>query len=228
MKRIIAVAFIGLFLFFSIVNATTITLNFDALPSTQGWTYNSNIAETTVFSVNGDSLLMDTNGYFGNHSRYEIYEGIDFDNPFTISMTAKVIDYQYGSWPGNQFAFSFGVYTGSEGYGFGLDKSGIQFVDNAFLGSNVNTGINTFRAEIDPVNHWYQLFVNDVIFFEGAPRVHTAGPVLYFGDSTGGPTANAEIMSFTVNQPAVPEPTTILLVGAGLIGLAGARRKMKS
>ena len=40
----------------------------------------------------------------------------------------------------------------------------------------------------------------------------------YYNDSTG--------LKFTANISTIPEPTTMLLLGFGLVGLAGVRRKI--
>jgi hypothetical protein len=45
------------------------------------------------------------------------------------------------------------------------------------------------------------------------------------GDSTGFGTVSYSVEGFQTNPNAVPEPATMLLLGAGLIGLAGYGRK---
>src|SRR5689334_2347284 len=75
---------------------TTLTLNFNSLPSAQGWTYESGYGATSppekVYSVDGTKLTQNTMGIGSNFGNYVIYNGVDPTKPFTIDVRARVTE----------------------------------------------------------------------------------------------------------------------------------------
>src|SRR5216683_2118526 len=76
---------------------TTIALNFNSLPSAQGWSYVSGYppnspSETAVYSVDGTTLTQNTMGIHSNFGNYAIDNAVDPTKPFTITVRACVLD----------------------------------------------------------------------------------------------------------------------------------------
>jgi hypothetical protein len=69
------------------------------------------------------------------------------------------------------------------------------------------------------------IFTDEEIFLNGHPNPWTGSA--YAGQLPAYNNETLFINSFAYVIPSVPEPTTMLLVGLGLIGLAGARRKFQ-
>ena len=76
---------------------STVTLNFNSLPSAQGWTYvnghsqspdYTNCPENSVFSVDGTKLTLNDLGQGQAIPHYEYY-AIDPSQPFSIEARAK-------------------------------------------------------------------------------------------------------------------------------------------
>ena len=107
-----------------------IALDFDSLPSEQGWTYTTRgiVPETSVFSVSDGILIQNSLGVGfagqGNNS-YEILDAVDPILPFTISVTARVLE-ETGAFTTNSFGFAFFGVTGTEWFAVGLGTSRIE------------------------------------------------------------------------------------------------------
>ena len=75
--------------------AETFTLNFDSLPSNQGWTYRgSPLAEADTFRVDGSSLVQTTVGSGNSTASYRIDNIINSSEPISLSFTARVLSYE--------------------------------------------------------------------------------------------------------------------------------------
>ena len=64
-------------------------------------------------------------------------------------------------------------------------------------------------------------------FASGSGKAFSRATTLGFGDGTGAANAawNMTAYSFTQESAPIPEPNTMLLLAAGLLGLAGVRRR---
>ena len=129
----------------------------------------------------------------------------------------------------------------------------IQVTDGLFPTISWN-GIDP-RTDLTRLTYRIRLYENDngnvgSILFDSSPIEHVADQDFYSFDYTGDwfvqdndlmiailaeeydennvRRVNRSRIYFEHTASPVPEPTTMLLLGAGLIGLAGARRKMKS
>ena len=86
------------------------------------------------------------------------------------------------------------------------------------------------RFEVEgPTALWGRTISGSTIDFAetGAADALTIGRYYFFNIQFVNPDLNPETFSFTASYTAVPEPTTMLLLGAGLLGLWAFRRKFK-
>lgn len=209
-------------------SATTITLNFNTLPSTQGWTYDSSgIAEGSVFSVNGSTLTQNTIGDgYGAYADYQMAGQLDPTKPFSIDVTVRILGEEFGT-PG---AFGFAglgtnlyslVFVGESAVRVLVPGSAYQqipidgtlFHDYLF---RVNPGAGTWILDIDGV-------------FAMTGPLETSFNLanhIYFGDPSTGQNGDAEIAKYVFTQNStVPEPTSLSLIGIGLIGVVRRLRR---
>ena len=70
----------------------------------------------------------------------------------------------------------------------------------------------------------HRLYIGPLVF-NGLANPTAGTNQLVFGDGSTTGNGRAEITAYTFNQ--IPEPSTALLLGLGLVGLAAKRRRIK-
>ncbi len=222
-KQVLGTAAIATTVFFTVDShqAKGIELDFNSLPSAQGWTYVSNnsiLSETDAFSVDGNMLTMDTigNGFSGQGTnRYTLNGVVDPAKSFVLTMTARLRQEEISVNP-NVFGFFSQISINNSTLGFGLGLEGaagnaIHSLDGngTVLATNIDvTQFHTYRIE-GQFGVGAQFFVDGIFISNISENNQLVNNGLEFGDPTGSANGLAEITSYSFKQD-VPEPLTIL------------------
>jgi len=207
-------------------------------------TQNNNVQSPTIFYSDFDAFNSETIGKIRvNTGSDDDYIGFVFGfNPGET--TATTADYLLVDWKQYSQSYDFGAGPGGTAHR-GLAASRVfgtptanEFWQHANLtGSDASSGLTELARGTTLGNTgWadYATYEFDFIYTPTNLKVFVGGTLEldiagsfnngrlgFYNFSQGGVTYS----SFTVDP--VPEPTTMLLLGTGLLGLAGARRKMK-
>ncbi len=187
--------------------ATTITLNFNSLPSAQGWViYSTNpniVPETSVYSVSGGLLHMDTinTGVGYNSFAYSRSGVVNAQLPFTITTRVRITDYwQQGD--GNWGGFELAVFTGLEEFEVGISPIRIA----SGLGKTISTSVDVsqfheYRMVAQPGSPGsFEFFIDNVSYGTFSSVLTNFSNNLVFGDITAGANAVTDIASYTFVQ----------------------------
>lgn len=195
-----------------------VSLDFDQdgiLPSSQGLSYFSDptgIAESTVFSVGGGLLSIDTFST-GGTAGYQLLNAFDPALNFELEFRMKV-------YPGTgTFGIDFEVSDSVSDFEFGFADNGITLPPGPsgrpFLPFNTTDDFHTYRVFSPGGVSGYHFFIDGVLVFSGAVVPGgDPGQRFIFGDLTGGANGRADLdfIRYCQSPPAcVPAP-------AGLIG----------
>lgn len=205
----------------------TISLQFDSLPSAQGWTYDSDGApETSIFSVSGGVLVQNTVPYPWSFEVYEAMGAVNPLLPFSISVRARVL--QDSGTPGNDAGFCFTAHTGTDMFLIGLSTNRIEDALNNDLSTTIdNTTFHDYLLNgVSGVG--YEFFVDGVLVGTGPPRPDPRPARVALGDCTRGRGAYAKITRYVFTQVLPVEidikpgsdPNSINLSSAGSIPVA--------
>lgn len=219
------------------VQASNITLNFNTLPSTQGWTYlvdGNTATETDVFSLSNGVLTQNTLGGGDGVNGYTLANVIDSAQPFTLSWRSRVLQQEFVLNPQNFFGFGLTVNNSSQRFtlGFGTNEIGIAPFQ-ILAGSFDNTIFHDYRLEGSFITGNSRFYIDDVLIanltlLNGVTTNASNG--LFFGDATGFTNALAEITDYRFSQggpsESVPEPSSIAgILGLGLFGIGAAFKR---
>lgn len=229
-RALLLSVFICCSLFVSSVEAVQI-LNFeysaDYMPRDDGWTIinYSSYESGHVTPVSGGILHMNDPYSYGSTAAH-YYR--DFENLRAESLIAVEWDVQAVY---SNTASYFAIDDGVSYFAFEIKEGSIRNWNNGTIVSADTTGgYYTYRAELEDGD--FRLFQNGELLMDGIAAASISPSIsrAHFGLGSSAGTAEFfldEIRGYEITSTPVPEPATMLLLGSGLAGLAGFRRKFK-
>ena len=185
--------------------AETFTLNFDSLPSNQGWTYRgSPLAEADTFRVDGSSLVQTTVGSGNSTASYRIDNIINSSEPISLSFTARVLSYEMLTGGNIGWAFYIQIVDVTSILRLGFTDSSVVIQGEGF--DLDTTMFHDYVFEYLP-NGNYEFFIDGQLQKTGNVAGITGGNWISFGDRSSNENADVEVtaFSFSVISGAAPD-----------------------
>jgi hypothetical protein len=209
--RTLVVLSLALFAVPAITRAASfdVNLGFGSLPSAQGWTYtpsgaHASVVETSVFSVSGGVLTMNTmgqsNGVSGGSIFYVNSPGVTTSEVKSIRARVRCLQVE-GSTnaTAGQGGLFFGFTTGTTQYGFSLTPTRVYLLTaGGFVVAggtfDNSTAFHDWEFDWNP-GGTYSVYRDAVLVGSNSGGGAVALNRLIFGDGTGGANAEAQITS---------------------------------
>jgi len=204
-----------------------------ALPSAPGLAYvggSGSVPESSVFSLSGGQLHLDTTGYARDvYAYYEVAGG--YSSTMDAQLTTRV---RVGA--ANQYGTGFAFYDNVVEFSLIVTRTGWFFYGTGVSGTFADpTAFHAFDLQSFALTNSYTLRVDGVLAASGTRFAGYGGPAsVYFGDPTptgGNTVADISYLTYDARLPtaaqATPVPPTALAASVvGLLAaLAGARRR---
>jgi uncharacterized repeat protein (TIGR01451 family) len=187
---------IGALLWAAVAEAHSVYLNFDSLPSNQGWTYLSEqLAEGEVFVADGTSLVQTTVGA-GNaaDARYQMDGIVNSGRDMTLAFTARVLAYERLADGSTGLGFNFLIRDEAGDYRLALTDSVV--IVNDLIFDLDTTVLHDYLLELRP-GVGFDLYVDDEFVFSGGSSSNFGDNIFFFGDSTAHENTNVEITALS-------------------------------
>ena len=181
-----------------------------------------------------------------NRSQLDGATNIAFIDPTLFFPTAGILD-SWSFWAkgddGDSFATQIYRYTGSDDDWELVYHQAFAIGNGLAVGASLDIPAATaFNIQADDVVGWwfgahggtipYTVTGDDDVewsnYLSTPYATPTVGEIVSFDTAQWARSSQKREYSIAANYTPVPEPATMLLLGAGLLGLAGLRRKFKS
>ncbi len=223
----------ALFLACAVTSAEAATLTYDAalgsLPEAQGWTFIQDGALVPVPTVISGVLNQGPTDFSGHQYWTQSSVGFDFTaGPVTLDARLLIVTSSFHPFGRGGYNFVLADNAGRiaslyiTGASVFLGNDALSSISSV-IGFDTTDAFHDYRLAVDASGSTLSIDGNVIVSLGLGGVGEGSGPEIYFGDATILGNSQSQLTQVTVKT--VPEPTSIALLGLGLLGTAAWRRR---